>query len=135
MGGTKGCEAVSSVAGISLCDAPLWCGLVCDYRMGRRLSRTRLFYGCPLLRSRIFPFFGDVWQVTFDYGRRRRRGARAARLEGEGGPGRKAHDYQGARPATTTGRKARRLDLIELLFIFPLSPLSPNNYFVFSPFS
>ena len=122
MRGTKGGEAESSAAGISLCDAPLWCGLVCGYRMGRRLSRTRLFYGCPLLRSRIFPFF-----VTFDYGRRRRRRARAAREEGEDGPGRKAHDYQGARPATTTGRKARRLALIELLFLPPFSPLSYCN--------
>jgi len=92
MGGTKGGEAVSSAAGISLCGDPLWCGLVCGYRMGRRLSRTRLFYGCPLLRSRIFPFF--VTFGTFGRLRRRRRrkreggatGARGRREEGRGRP-------------------------------------------------
>ena len=122
MRGTKGGEAVSSAAGISLCDAPLWCGLVCDYRMRRRLSRTRLFYGCPLLRSRIFPFFLYVC-----HHRQRRRRARGRRVWSARAARGRARAAQGARPTTTTGRKAHRLDLNNCC-LFSLSPLSHNNY-------
>ena len=105
MGGTKGGEAVSSAAGKSLCD--VWCGLVCGYHIGRRLSRTGLFYGCPLLRTRIFPFLLRLARsddcVDVDVG-----SARAARLEREGG----ARKGEGGPGRLQQGRKAHRLDLI-----------------------
>ena len=106
-------------------------------RLGVRLPcRSTFITHSPILRMSTltdpyFPIF-----VTFGtFGRerrRRRRSARAARQEREGGAGK----GEGGPRRRLQGRKAHRLDLIELLyFVFPLSPLILlyNNFLSFSP--
>ena len=104
MGGTKGGEAVSSAAGTSLCDAPLWCAATVYFDVYHALAYSTDVHSYGPVFSHFLVTFGTFGRQR----RRRRRSARAARKEREGGAGK----GEGGPRLRLQGRKAHRLDLI-----------------------